>query len=246
MPNTVSGTLSSHSTANDLEPFPSYHNTTNRKNTHENDNEDVASLTNLSIISRSRTSSITKPNEPVKDHRRRRSSSIISHVEQETLEDENDQQLFPNLNVTWISSRGAWLIHLVIIVMVKLFYNLLPGLYQSSNLSWTLTNVTYNVGCYIMFHMIKGTPFDFNGGAYDNLTMWEQIDNETLYTPSRKFIFSVPIALFLIMTHYTNFNLKFFTFNFLITFIVGIVPKLALTHRLRIFIPGITQPQQIS
>lgn len=231
----------------DLEPFPSYssHSQTGT-DTINKDSEDVVSLTNVSIISRSRTSSYTATNEPVKDHRRRRSSSIISHVEQETQEDENDQQVLPNMNASWVSQRGAWLIHIVIIVLLKLFYDILPGLSSSTNWSWTLTNLTYNCGCYIMFHMIKGTPFEFNGGAFDNLTMWEQIDNETLYTPSRKFIISVPIFLFFVITHYTKLDYKMFIFNFLITFIIGIIPKLPSTHRLRISIPIITGPQQIS
>lgn len=223
----------------DLKPFPEYP-------AHDDDvpahDDDVVSLTNVSIISRSRTSSYTATNEPVKDHRRRRSSSIISHVEQETQEDENDQQVLPNMNVSWVSQRGAWLIHLVIIVLLKIFFNLLPA---SQEWSWTLTNLTYNVGCYIMFHMIKGTPFEFNGGAFDNLTMWEQIDNETLYTPSRKFLLGVPICLFFVLNHYTK-GVGLFVFNLAVSVIIGVVPKLPSTHRLRISIPIITGPQQIS
>ena len=176
--------------------------------------------------------------EPVKDHRRRRSSSIISHVEPETFEDENDQQLLPNMNATWVDQRGAWFIHIVIIALLKLFYNLLPAI--TNSWAWTLTNTTYVVGSYIMFHLIKGTPFEFNGGAYDNLTMWEQINDETLFTPSRKFLLIVPIALFIVSTHYGHYTLNLFIWNILLTIFVAVVPKLPLTHRLRISIPGIT------
>ncbi|CCF56068.1 hypothetical protein KAFR_0A06330 [Kazachstania africana CBS 2517] len=182
---------------------------------------------------------------PVKDHRRRRSSSIISHVEQETFEDENDQQMLPNMNATWVGQPGAWIIHIVIILLLNLFFKLLPGI--TNDWSWTLTNITYLIGSYVMFHMIKGTPFEFNGGAYDNLTMWEQIDGETLYTPSRKFLIFVPIALFLVCTQFFNGNnLDLFVFNFIMTTLVGVIPKLPVTHRLRISIPIITGPQQIS
>ena len=65
-----------------------------------------------------------KISTPVTDHRRRRSSSVISHVEQETFEDENDQQMLPNMNATWVDQRGAWLIHIVVIVLLRLFYSL--------------------------------------------------------------------------------------------------------------------------
>ena len=181
---------------------------------------------------------------PVQDHRRRRSSSIISEVEQGTQEDDTDQRMLPNMNATWVDQRGARLIHIVIISLLKLFFNLLPGI--TNDIAWTLTNITYIIGSYVMFHMIKGTPFEFNGGAYDNLTMWEQIDLETLYTPARKFLILVPIGLFLIVTQFISNDLKLFAINFSITFFLGILPKLPLLHRIRIYVPFITNPHQIS
>ena len=185
-----------------------------------------------------------KISTPVTDHRRRRSSSVISHVEQETFEDENDQQMLPNMNATWVDQRGAWLIHIVVIVLLRLFYSLFPG--STPKWTWTLTNMTYIIGFYIMFHLVKGTPFDFNGGAYDNLTMWEQINDETLYTPTRKFLLIVPIVLFLISNQYYRNDMTLFLSNLAVTVFVGVVPKLGITHRLRISIPGITGRAQIS
>lgn len=224
----------------DLKPFPSYHNDASSTVDSSDDG-----LHEREPRTRTRTNSLKTPqNEPYKDHRRRRSSSIISHVEPETFEDENDQKGLPNMNATWVDQRGAWLIHLVIIALLKLFYNLLPGI--TVQWSWTLTNTTYIVGFYVMFHLIKGTPFDFNGGAFDNLTMWEQIDDETLYTPTRKFLITLPIVLFLVSSHYAHFAFNAFVYNFLLVLLVGVVPKLPLTHRLRISIPGITGRAQIS
>lgn len=76
-----------------------------------------------------------------------------------------------------------------------------------------------------MFHWVRGVPFEFNSGAYDNLNMWEQIDNGAQYTPSKKFLLSVPILLFLLSTHYTHYDLTYFTINFLA--LLGVViPKL--------------------
>lgn len=87
-----------------------------------------------------------------------------------------------------------------------------------------------------MFHQVKGTPFDFNGGAYDNLTMWEQIDDGAQYTPAKKFLVGVPIALFLISTHYSNYDLNLFILNFISCMIV-VIPKLPSSHRLRVTLP---------
>lgn len=76
-----------------------------------------------------------------------------------------------------------------------------------------------------MFHYVRGVPFEFNAGAYDNLNLWEQIDNGDQYTPAKKFLLSVPIVLFLLSTHYTHYDLTYFTINILA--VLGVViPKL--------------------
>lgn len=164
---------------------------------------------------------------------RRRSSSIISitHVSEETFEEKIDQETEPNLNANWVGSKGAWVIHIVIIIFLKIFYNLVPGV--TNEISWSLTNATYVIGSYIMFHLVKGIPFEFNSGAYDNLTMWEQLDEGDFYTPSKKFLVGVPIWLFLMTTHYSHYDLQLFIINLLIC-LVGVVPKLPVFDRLRI------------
>ena len=94
-----------------------------------------------------------------------------------------------------------------------------------------------------MFHWVKGIPFEFNAGAYDNQNMWEQIDNGDQYTPAKKFLLTVPIVLcvsplpphhshmltprhsFLMSTHYTHYDLMYFTINCLAVLSV-VIPKL--------------------
>ena len=120
-------------------------------------------------------------------------------------------------------NTGAWTIHIVLIACLKIFYDVIPGVSQET--SWTLTNMTYMFGSYIMFHHVRGVPFDFNSGAFDNLNMWEQIDNGAQYTPTKKFLLSVPIVLFLLSTHYTHYDLAYFVINFLAVLGV-IIPKL--------------------
>lgn len=48
---------------------------------------------------------------------------------------------------------------------------------------------------YLMFHYVTGTPFESNAGVYDELTLWEQIDEGAQYTPAKKWLTSVPIGL---------------------------------------------------
>ncbi|EFE33425.1 uncharacterized protein ARB_07785 [Trichophyton benhamiae CBS 112371] len=155
--------------------------------------------------------------------RRRRSSSIIYQEPPESIEHTSDQAALPNLNANWVNAKGAWTIHFVLIIALKIFYDIIPGVSQET--SWTLTNISYMFGSFLMFHWVRGVPFEFNGGAYDNLNMWEQIDNGDQYTPAKKFLLSVPIILFLLSTHYTHYDLTYFIINFLA--VLGVViPKL--------------------
>ncbi|KAM9929916.1 hypothetical protein OXX80_009524, partial [Metschnikowia pulcherrima] len=48
--------------------------------------------------------------------RKRRSSSLIQHLEPDTLDTKIDQSLNPNLNADWVHYKGAWVIHIVIII----------------------------------------------------------------------------------------------------------------------------------
>lgn len=111
----------------------------------------------------------------------------------------------------------------MLIACLKILFDIIPGVSQET--SWTLTNISYMFGSFLMFHWVRGVPFEFNAGAYDNLNMWEQIDNGAQYTPAKKFLLSVPIVLFLLSTHYTHYDLTYFTINFMA--VLGVViPKL--------------------
>ena len=178
--------------------------------------------------------------------RRRRSSSLMYQEPPESLEHQSDQKINPNLNAQWVNAKGmsissararaarharlvlttrtgAWMIHIILILLLKIIYDIIPSLTQET--SWTLVNISYMFGSYLMFHWVRGVPFEFNAGAYDNLNMWEQIDNGDQYTPAKKFLLSVPICLFLVSTHYTHYDLTYFMVNFLATLAV-VVPKL--------------------
>jgi len=166
-----------------------------------------------------------------KTGRRRRSSSIIYQEPPESLEQISDQSALPNLNSQWVNAKGAWTIHFVLILGLKILFDIVPGVTQE--ISWTLTNIIYMFGSYLMFHWVRGVPFEFNAGAYDNLNMWEQIDNGDQYTPAKKFLLSVPILLFLLSTHYTHYDLTYFIINFLALMAV-VIPKLPWSHRMRV------------
>lgn len=57
--------------------------------------------------------SLTVPEEPrTRTPNRRRSSSIINHVEPETIDEQSDQSSLPNLNADWVNSKGTSHFHI--------------------------------------------------------------------------------------------------------------------------------------
>ncbi|KAF8897861.1 Orm1 type endoplasmic reticulum protein [Infundibulicybe gibba] len=166
---------------------------------------------------------------------RGRSGSIVKveEVGDRSVEEVLDRSAYVNINANWVNAKGAWLIHVVLIMLGKIIIDTIPGMTQQ--ISWTLVNLFYLALSYLMFHWVTGIPFenDLHGGAYDDLTLWEQIDDGAQYTPAKKWLFSVPIVLFLASTHYTNYNPWVFAMN-LSALIFVLIPKLPQLHRQRV------------
>ena len=105
--------------------------------------------------------------------------------------------------------------HIVLIIGGKIIIDTLPGMTQQ--ISWTLVNLIYLAVCartlsiyycsyipqlsYLMFHWVTGIPFEggIHAGAYDDLTLWEQIDDGAQYTPAKKWLLTVPIVLYVVI-----------------------------------------------
>ncbi|KAJ7693852.1 Orm1 type endoplasmic reticulum protein, partial [Mycena rosella] len=166
---------------------------------------------------------------------RPRSGSIVKveQVGDGSVEEVLDRSAYVNINADWVNAKGAWLIHVVLICLGKLIIDTVPGMTQE--VSWTLVNLFYLALSYLMFHWVTGIPFenDLHGGAYDDLTLWEQIDDGAQYTPAKKWLFSVPVVLFLASTHYTNYNPWLFAVN-ISALVFVLIPKLPQLHRQRV------------
>jgi len=172
---------------------------------------------------------------PLSRMTRTRSSSIVrvETVGENSQEEALDQNLYENVNAEWVNSKGAWLMHPVLIFAGKIVIDTIPGMQQE--MSWFLVNIAYLSLSYLMFHWVTGIPFqsDLHGGAYDDLTLWEQIDYGAQYTPAKKWLFCMPILLFLASTHYSHYNPWFFAIN-LTGLILVLIPKLPQLHRHRV------------
>ncbi|KAM0749478.1 putative response to unfolded-protein [Meredithblackwellia eburnea MCA 4105] len=168
--------------------------------------------------------------------KRPRSSSVLSITEVKlNYDDTADSGALYNPNADWVHFKGATLVHVLLLVLGKILFDILPGM--SQDLSWTLLNLSYLAITYTVFHYVKGVPHDLpnNGGVCDSLTLWEQIDEGAHNTPVKKVLTTLPIALFLLSTHYTRYDAHpaFFSLNLTALVLVGLAPKLPYFHRLR-------------
>ena len=64
-----------------------------------------------------------------------------------TLPPPSKQQMWTNKlenpNSSWLSLRGTWLTNVLIAMVLKVAFTILPGV--TPEISWTLTNLTYNI-----------------------------------------------------------------------------------------------------
>ncbi|KAJ0787859.1 putative ORMDL family protein [Helianthus annuus] len=75
---------------------------------------------------------------------------------------------------------------------------------------------------------MKGTPFADDQGIYNRLTWWEQL------TRNRKFLTVVPVVLYLIASHTTDYQHPMIFFN-TVAVIVLVIAKFPNMHKVRIF-----------
>ncbi|KAM0935115.1 putative ORMDL family protein [Dioscorea sansibarensis] len=138
-----------------------------------------------------------------------------------------------NKNTEWFMYPGVWTTYILILFFSWLIVLSVFGC-DFSGMAWTLVNLFHFVVTYYFFHWKKGTPFAEDQGMYNNLTWWEQIDNGKQLTRNRKFLTVVPVVLYLIASHTTDYQNPWLFLN---TFavIVLVIAKLPNMHKVRIF-----------
>lgn len=137
-----------------------------------------------------------------------------------------------NKNTEWFTYPGVWTTYMSILffswIVVLSFFACSPGT------AWTVVHLWHFLVTYHFFHWKKGTPFADDQGIYNGLTWWEQIDNGKQLTRNRKFLTVVPIVLFLIASHTTDYQHPMLFFN-TVAVVVLVVAKFPNMHKVRIF-----------
>jgi len=141
-----------------------------------------------------------------------------------------------NKNVNWIGPR-FFVFYAAIMVVYEFLVRVF--LVESSHVlttaqAWTVVHATHGIINFFVMHYITGTPGELQDqGEYNNLTWWEQLDDGTSWTNSRKALMLIPIVLFLITSHMTGYELSHLVINLAVLALV-VIPKLPQLHRVRI------------
>lgn len=137
-----------------------------------------------------------------------------------------------NRNTEWFTYPGVWTTYILILffswLLVLSIFGCSPGM------AWTIVNLSHFLVTYHFFHWKKGTPFADDQGIYNRLTWWEQIDSGKQLTRNRKFLTVVPVVLYLIASHTTDYQHPMLFFN-TVAVIVLVIAKFPNMHKVRIF-----------
>ncbi|KAJ0633757.1 putative ORMDL family protein [Helianthus annuus] len=137
-----------------------------------------------------------------------------------------------NRNTDWFTYPGVWTTYIFIIFFSWLLILSISGC--TPGMAWTIVHFSHFLVTYHFFHWMKGTPFADDQGIYNRLTWWEQIDNGKQLTRNRKFLTVVPVVLYLIASHTTDYQHPMIFFN-TVAVIVLVIAKFPNMHKVRIF-----------
>ncbi|MCO5600342.1 hypothetical protein L7F22_054453 [Adiantum nelumboides] len=137
-----------------------------------------------------------------------------------------------NKNTSWFQYPGVWTSYLLLILFGWLVALSVFGC--SAGSAWSIVHLLHFGITYWSFHWKKGTPFAEDQGMYNKLTWWEQMDNGRQLTRNRKFLMVVPVVLYLIACHTTNYSNSWLFPNTIAVFVL-VIAKFPNMHKVRIF-----------
>ncbi|EFC37479.1 predicted protein [Naegleria gruberi] len=133
-----------------------------------------------------------------------------------------------------VIALAYWAIHFALVLYGKAFGDLQDT--TRKVYTWTILNLLHSLITFVLFHWKKGSPYDYSMGYNDHsrLTLWEQLDDQKQFTPTRKFMFVVPCVLLLLTSYFVGDNMLLLFVNVVATVVV-VLAKLPSFHKRRIF-----------
>jgi hypothetical protein len=107
-------------------------------------------------------------------------------------------------------------------------------LLYATGLAWTYVHLIHGVLTYYLLHWHKGSPIDMDQGKYDKLTFWEQLDDGVQNTTNRKFFTAVPVVLFLLAAHGSDYRRQPLGVNLAVVLVL-VIAKFSGMHKVRLF-----------
>lgn len=160
-----------------------------------------------------------------------KSEIVRAQVRMRNLYVEAVQPVDLNKNTSWFQYPGVWTIYIFILFFSWLVILSLLGC--TAGTAWTIVHLAHFAVTYHFFHWKKGTPFSEDQGMYNKLTWWEQMDNGKQLTRNRKFLTVVPVVLYLIASHTTDYRNPWLFLN-TIAVLVLVIAKFPNMHKVRI------------
>jgi nitrogen fixation-related uncharacterized protein len=102
-------------------------------------------------------------------------------------------------------------------------------------LGWTIIHLLHAIVTFYLFHWAKGSAFYTDRKGIAKLTLWEQIDGERAFTPTKKFLTIVVVALFIVTWHQNEYRMDALNVANWASFLVLLIAKLPIVHRVRFF-----------
>lgn len=140
-------------------------------------------------------------------------------------------QVVVNKTVSWLNSPAVWPLYIGLVLVSWLG---MSALTDDAGMAWTYVHLIHGVITYYCLHWSKGSIDSEDQGKYSLLTFWEQVDNQAYGTHNRKFFALVPVVLFVLATHGTDFRKQPLGLN-LVVVLVLLIAKLPALHKVRIF-----------
>ncbi|KAL5247190.1 hypothetical protein ACHWQZ_G019143 [Mnemiopsis leidyi] len=138
-----------------------------------------------------------------------------------------------NPNAIYLESRYFWIAYSGAVCFLHLMCSCVP--FITATTGWLLTLNVHNIGNFIVFHYLRGSPFGCSDqGENRQLTHWEQINHGKQWTNTRKFLIIFPCILFLMCQHYCDYSSDVL-FQSVPSFLLQFIPKQPFMHAKRLF-----------
>lgn len=152
---------------------------------------------------------------------------------EELAGEQNEDAHYINKNVNWVGRRLLIFYTLVLFVGAYFTHTVLVGHVLSAHQGWTLVNVIHSLVNFVVMHYVTGVPADLDNDEFYQLTWWEQLDDGVPWTERKRNLMIIPVALFLVVAHNTEYEPAYFVLN-LAALALVLVPKLPSFYRVRL------------